>query len=65
MPAYATGYDPAAALTGAELLQLVQSGGDVQATAKQVARLAWEELTQAQYDALGTPDPDTLYVITD
>lgn len=23
----------------------------------------WESMTQAEYDALGTPDPDTLYVI--
>lgn len=26
--------------------------------------LAWEELTQTEYDALDPPDPDTLYIIT-
>lgn len=40
MPKYATDYGTAAALTGAELLQIVQAGADKQVTAALLAALA-------------------------
>lgn len=69
-----TAADP---LTGAELIALVQSGITTNAALSELRQWLAQEfvessdvanivtLTQAEYDALGTPDPATLYVIVE
>ncbi len=56
MPNYATGYAPASALSGAELLQLVQTGTDKQVTAAVLVALARVPSVQSVASA-GTVTP--------
>ena len=58
------------ALSGAEIFAIVQGGTTKQITASATNFVSSSyfnnivKLTQAEYDAIITPDPNTLYVIT-
>lgn len=56
-------------ITEADFLALETADVDVLyvtcATPPSGAAQQWEQLTRAEYDAIGTPDPDTMYVVKD
>lgn len=51
--------------SGAELIEVVQSGVSRRMTLTTVASVAnpWTVMTQAEYDALPVKDPNTVYLI--
>jgi hypothetical protein len=51
-------------LDGSELAYIVQNGTDRKVSVDDFGS-KWVSLTQAAYDLLDPPDPDTLYVIKD
>lgn len=48
-----------------DLIEVVQAGTSKKMSLRQVASIAnpWTVLTQAEYDALPTKDPNTVYLI--
>ena len=48
-----------------DLIEVVQAGASKKMSLRQVSSIAnpWTVLTQAQYDALPTKDPNTVYLI--
>lgn len=62
-----TDYDAAATLTGAELVEVVQSGANVKAIAQNLANLfiKAQSLTTAQRNALTAADGMVIYNTTD